>query len=170
MAIDFQVKTIERFWSFVDRQSDDRCWPWLGATDKDGYGVFGLSTKIKTVRASRFAWTLEHGDPGKLLVLHTCDNPPCVNNVRHLLLGTPKQNSEDMVKKGRCHPGLKGRPELAVRGEDHGLTTLTEEMVSEIRRRYRPRVVTLHQLGAEYGVSYSTIFNVVNGKTWGHVQ
>ncbi|MBI1214129.1 MAG: hypothetical protein GC190_21920 [Alphaproteobacteria bacterium] len=35
--------------------------------------------------------------------------------------------------------------------------------VAEIRRRYKPRVVTFRQLAEEYGCNQSTIYNVVNG-------
>lgn len=30
----------KKFWSKTDKQSDDACWIFLGATDKDGYGQF----------------------------------------------------------------------------------------------------------------------------------
>jgi hypothetical protein len=53
------------------------------------------------VGASRIAWTLAHGPiPDGLNVLHTCDNVICVN-VRHLYLGTQKDNVRDMYER---HP------------------------------------------------------------------
>jgi len=53
------------------------------------------------VPTHRFAWELANGPiPEGMFVCHKCDNPPCCN-VDHLFLGTPKENTTDMVNKGR---------------------------------------------------------------------
>ena len=49
----------------------------------------------RQVTASRALWIFTHGDPGKRLVLHTCDNGPGCLNIRHLYLGTTRQNKID---------------------------------------------------------------------------
>lgn len=46
---------------------------------------------------------------------------------------------------------------------------LTAAQVAEIRRRYRPRVVTAAMLASEYGVAPSTIAKVVRRVAWAHV-
>jgi len=57
--------------------------------------------KGKQWRAHRAAWDEEIGPiPEGISVLHHCDNKPC-HNVRHLFLGTQKDNMQDMVSKGR---------------------------------------------------------------------
>lgn len=51
--------------------------------------------------AHRLAWVQAYGPiPDGLSVLHTCDTRACVNP-EHLFLGTHKDNTLDMVAKGR---------------------------------------------------------------------
>lgn len=92
---------IERFWEYVNKT--ETCWLWTGFRDSDGYGKFQIGTnqKKKSVRAHRFSYELVHG-PTELLVLHNCDNPPCVNP-DHLYAGTHSDNMKDMYAKGRAN-------------------------------------------------------------------
>lgn len=92
------------FWSKVDRRGPDECWTWLGGKHR-GYGIFSGSANARPAsrRAHRTAWELTNSKPfprGKL-ACHTCDNPSCVNPA-HIWPGTPKDNTRDMLAKGRC--------------------------------------------------------------------
>lgn len=99
------------FWSHYTVLGD--CWIWKGGKNKKGQGVVRHSGKNWVT--SRLAWTLTNGPiPKGMFVCHTCDNPPCINP-QHLFLGTPKDNSQDMVKKGRN----KTRPKIKIWANCH---------------------------------------------------
>ena len=94
---------IKRFWSKVDKTDD--CWLWTCMLDRDGYGLFGTwdNNRGKQWRAHRYAKLITDGlDPAKPVVMHTCDNPRCVNP-DHLVNGTVQENNLDKQKKGRAY-------------------------------------------------------------------
>ena len=89
---------MKRFWDKVDVGLDDECWNWT-AFKRAGYGRFRFNGKIYD--AHRFAWLLMNGEiPDGMVVLHSCDNPSCCN-LKHLSLGTQKENVADCIEKGR---------------------------------------------------------------------
>lgn len=75
------------------------CIEWTGLRIRRGYGQTSLHNR--RIMAHRLAWIIANGPiPDGLCVCHRCDNPPCCN-VEHLFLGTVKDNTQDMVAKGR---------------------------------------------------------------------
>ena len=149
----------DRFWEKVDRRSPDECWPWTAATNEHGYGVMRPMGRRSgpTIKAHRVSLMLAGVEVGDLVVRHSCDNPPCVNPA-HLSVGTKADNSADMVSRDRH-----------ARGSRSGTSKLTERQVVEIRARQAAG--ELHRvLAAEYGVSRTTITQIVSGKTWRHVS
>jgi len=67
--------------------------------DKDGYGKHGCNSE----RAHRVAYKQFVGPiPGGMLVCHSCDNRLCCNPA-HLFLGSPRDNTRDMIAKDRQH-------------------------------------------------------------------
>lgn len=72
----------ERFWSKVDVQGEDECWPWTAKCNRYGYGEFNLDGVRRSVQAYVVAYELTYGmilPLADLCVLHRCDNPPCCN-------------------------------------------------------------------------------------------
>jgi DNA-binding Xre family transcriptional regulator len=100
----------QRFWSKVDRSGD--CWLWTGARRPLGYGALKIDGRV--LHAHRVAYEPVYGDiPPELVVLHTCDNPPCVNPA-HLRLGTRSDNTRDMYAKGRHGGRQQGTRQVKV--------------------------------------------------------
>ena len=93
---------VDRFHEKYERVPFGACWIWVGALDTDGYGMIAVGRGPKS--AHRISWILKNGEiPDGKHVLHTCDNPACVNP-DHLFLGTHSDNMKDGVKKGRIKP------------------------------------------------------------------
>ena len=168
-----------RFWSHVNKNGPivrpelGPCWVWTAAVDKDGYGLIYSKELGGLKKAHRVAYILFKGPiPEGLCVLHTCDNPPCVNP-NHLWTGTNRNNIDDMVAKGRSLHGKKGTK-----------TKLTEEQVLKIRKLYVPRkggtppgvsrkfcyIGSVRWLAKEFGVCRSTIQFILHGRNWNKLK
>lgn len=155
----------DRFWEKVDQSSPDGCWLWTGARSPQGYGRFQSGGRVngRSSVASRFSWQLAFGPiPAGMFVLHRCDNPPCVRP-DHLFLGTNSDNMADMVNKGR----YVSRERLP-RGEAHPCARLTEADVIEIRQRFASGE-TRTSLAKTFGVSLSTVHDIIRRNIWRHV-
>ncbi len=96
------MKTAEqRFWDKVEIIPFHQCWEWIGSKDKNGYGL--IKRNGRSVRAHRASYEINIGEiPSGMVIMHSCDNPGCVNP-EHLSVGTPLQNSLDCKVKGRTH-------------------------------------------------------------------
>jgi hypothetical protein len=103
-----------RFWQYVDKAGPvlvselGPCWLWTGAKFRGLYGAFRMHGKIR--HAARVSYEMKHGPivghvagdaEREVVVMHRCDNPPCVNP-DHLELGTDLTNIRDMIAKGRA--------------------------------------------------------------------
>lgn len=135
--------------------SDSECWNWRKGKYRypsfyDGYRQVQVSRFILQLKLKRKIDRWE-------FACHRCDNPRCVNP-RHLFLGSPKINSEDMVRKGRKE-----------NGEMVGGSKLTNPQVLKIRNTYARGGVTMDQLAEEFGVSSASIHGIITRKTWKHV-
>jgi hypothetical protein len=95
--------------------------------------------------------------PGMKAVVRHRDNNPHNNAASNLRWGTQKQNLADRAEHGTL-----------TRGERNGATKLTEEAVSEIRRR-RAAGEPCHVIAPDFGVSKSQVHRIGLGARWAHI-
>lgn len=157
----------ERFWPKVEKT--DGCWIWTGARHEGGYGVIGKGGKSAgLIRAHRAAWELTNGPiPDGLYACHRCDNRACVRP-DHLFLGTAKENSQDMVRKGRVASGDRSGPRnhrASYVGERASQSKLTWAQVDEIRARLKMGEKQ-RDLSKAFGVAQGQISAIGSGKRW----
>jgi hypothetical protein len=92
---------IERFHVKYRRGRPDECWEWTASLDGRGYGQIRDPAINGPIRAHRLAYELAKGPiPQGMNVLHSCDNPKCVNP-SHLSLGTQRENLRDAYQRKR---------------------------------------------------------------------
>lgn len=146
----------KRFWAKVQMGDPDDCWLWLGTKNGKGYGQIRIWDRA--IGTHRVSYSLHFGmvDEGKC-VLHSCDNPSCVNP-SHLLMGTHADNCADKIAKNRLP-----------RGVDTSMAKLTESQVREIRRRNAEEGIGWRRLSREYGVSGGCVAAVILRKSWAHL-
>ena len=125
--------------------------------DADGYTRICYNGKQE--RLFRVIYMLEHCPiPKGMLIRHTCDHPYCCN-IKHLLIGTHKDNARDMSERGRVN---RRKSAIKIRGIKNPSSKLTEEQVKEI---YTSNLSN-KRLGKLYNVSDSNISLIRNKKQW----
>lgn len=134
------------------RESEDSCWEWSGYRDRDGYGLLKLDKRQQ--RAHRLAHLEWIGplDPGQI-VLHSCDNPSCINP-RHLRAGSHMDNAQDRMVKDR-----------SVHGARHPLAKLSASDVAEIHRRTALGESGI-SIARSFGISNVTCCRIRRGVVW----
>lgn len=156
MAVETLIGIDEVFWNRVTKTPG--CWIWTGYIGKGGYGFLTVDSKSYT--AHRYSWQLYNGPiPFGFCILHSCDNPPCVNP-DHLFLGTHQDNSTDMMEKGRNYRQGMHRP--GGRRSGHKLIKPWVEVVKFGLRHGESGA----SLGRRFGVSRQMINLIKLGKNW----
>lgn len=123
--------------------------------DKDGYlrSVFSVHSMRKNVFAHKLIAEAFHGKCPNNLVVRHLDGNPLNNCPSNLTFGTPKENSEDMLKHN-----------TQAKGSDCGNSKLSSEDVMEIRR-LRNLGVSQADLCKQFGVTQANISFIISGKT-----
>lgn len=148
----FDAKVISRFNKNCIVRANG-CIDYLKGIDSSGYGRISIGSYSGRVRilAHRWSMMLSLGVselPDDLLCCHTCDNRCCVN-IKHLFLGTNKDNSVDMVSKGRSVVML-------------GNAKLSWEIVDDIRSSELSGV----ELMKKYNIGSATVSDIRNNKRY----
>ena len=125
------------------------CWEWTG-TKKEGYGIYNK------IGAHRLSYIL-HKDKNidNKIVMHICDNRPCVNP-DHLQLGTIYDNIKDKVDKKRTNKGIKN-PYII-----HN--KFTNEEVNEIKE-LKNTDSNINDIMLKYNISIAHIHAIWNNRT-----
>jgi hypothetical protein len=146
---------------FMDRVciSDNECWIWQGSNNGT-YPTYHVLGANKTVYAHRLSYEMFNGEiESGNVVMHTCDNPLCVNP-EHLTQGTQMQNMHDMNRKGRAwRPGMK----QPLTGATNPAAKINQETVNAIRQE---QGVSVRQLAKKYGLGASQIHRILKGHSW----
>ncbi|HMN15178.1 MAG TPA: HNH endonuclease [Bellilinea sp.] len=149
----------ERFWSKVKVGKPDECWFWIAGIKSTGRGNFSVGRR--NIQAHRMAWLLTNGDiPEGMFLCHTCDNGLCVNP-NHLYVGTPKENTADMINRNR---------KAVLVGEFSSRAKLTVSQVRQIRKMYSAGKKSQNAIAEVFGVSRSTIEAIILRRNWKSVE
>lgn len=153
--------------------------------NKDGYGSIQETGKDfkRHYLAHRVAFMVYHNVeiPEGKIVLHSCDNPSCVNPF-HLSIGTHYDNVQDKVKKGRQAKGSKNgryvhghnskyepiqKPAPEFKGSFN--RSLTKEEILEIRMCLKSSLKTCKQIAKDFSVKETVIRDISCGRTYKNV-
>jgi len=107
-----KYNTAQDFWNKADIGRPDECWKWTASLTKDGYGSFKMNKQW--MQSHRWATIFDGRDPTGKVVMHTCDNPACVNPA-HLIIGTQQDNIKDMHNKGRYRSKQRKLSDIEIR-------------------------------------------------------
>lgn len=152
---------IDRFEAKFVKGAKDECWIWQASDNGAGYGMIWDQNRKRRLLATRVSYELYTGPLTDAdLVLHSCDNPSCVNP-NHLRIGTYKQNVADMDARRR-------RVSNTPKGALNCNAALTDEQVVKMRLDYlagRPK----SELASENGMTIASVGDVLLGRSWRHL-
>lgn len=146
----------------IEEAPEGACWNWTRTTNGDGYPMLRVAGRM--VYAHRLAYELGVGPVTTgLHVLHSCDNPRCINPA-HLSPGTRSRNMKECSERGRAQI-----PKPIKLGEENGSAKLREVDVRSIRRLLA-QGLTQQSIADRFDVTQRTISDIKLGKKWGHVK
>lgn len=127
------------------------CVVFTGLKTAAGYGRVSDSSKKNGKSLAHRVVAEHHLGKSELNVLHSCDNPSCVN-IEHLRYGDQKENMRDAVKRHRT-----------TRGYRNSQTKLSEDVVLSIFKSSGKHA----DIAKKFNVPSSTVGNIKCGYSWG---
>lgn len=97
----------------VDKETG--CWNFTGSKDSKGYGKVRRGGVLTGAHRYALSETLGRPIAPGRVVMHSCDNPSCINP-QHLSEGTQSQNMRDCISKGRG--GVRGGQRVSTKAVD----------------------------------------------------
>jgi hypothetical protein len=160
--IDLRFDFVEEKLKQYKIDEETGCWNWQGKIKRTrgNYGQLTIYVRNRrpqkrTFAAHRISFAFfENQDPGAMSVMHSCDNPTCINP-EHLSLGTHSENMRDMVEKGR-----------STKGEKNPRSLLSESAVIDIVAKIKLGKGNT-EIARELPVSHAQVSNIRSGKSWG---
>jgi len=135
---------------------------------KQGYEVFstrigGRKGKVKLFKVHRLVTEAFIKNPENKPQVNHIDGDKQNNCVANLEWVTAKENTQHALKIGLSVP---------CKGEQHGLSKLKEEDIRFIRNNYiaYDKKLGTNGLAKYFNVHHSIISDVVNRKTWKHIE
>lgn len=141
---------------------ETKCIEYQGNCTDGHMGYLAITIGGKRFKAHRLVAMLFHGleiQDTRSIVLHTCDNPRCINP-EHLRVGTQKDNIHDCISKNR----FKKPPRLA--GEHNPKAKLTWEKVRQLRLEASLSSKSYKELAEDYKISATMVSGIVRGFFW----
>ena len=137
--------------------------PWI---DHSGYYIIKFGFKSKNISVHR------------LVALTFIPNPENKEQINHKdcnKLNNEISNLEWVSRSENCQHSYDNN--LSIRrfghtdsiGSKNAMSKLNEDLVKEIRIKYKNGNYTLQKLGIEYNVSLATIGYIIQRKTWKHI-
>jgi hypothetical protein len=136
----------------IDMRGRDACWRWHGAYGGRTSGMRPyFSTGSQRWIAYRLVYELVHGVSlnSTQLILHSCDNgdwPIGCCNPYHLRIGSPQENSNDMMARQR-----------------HGLPRIVVRNIRRLLSEGRPQ----SEIAELYGLSRETVSAIKTMRVYG---
>lgn len=148
---------------------DNNCWNCIShATYRGGY--IHLYKNGKKIKLHREVLSIKLGRKLKdnEVTRHKCDNPRCCNP-EHLEVGFSKDNTNDMINRGRAFWQKYPKEKNTIIKKNKSNIIITEDDVRLIYNKVVGENVSQKEICDTYGYTRGIVNNIINKITWKHI-